>query len=48
MDLFLGTAIDRLAASGKLTEIYSRLHRPYEAWQPHPEPVASAASPSTP
>ena len=38
-DRFLGEAIDRLAASGKLEEIYSRLHRPYVEWQPHPEPL---------
>ncbi|WP_146061720.1 transporter substrate-binding domain-containing protein [Aeromonas oralensis] len=38
-DRFLGEAIDRLAASGKLAEIYSRLHRPYVEWQPHPEPL---------
>ncbi len=37
-DRFLGEAIDRLAASGKLAEIYSRLHRPYVEWQPHPDP----------
>ena len=38
-DRFLGEAIERLAASGKLAEIYSRLHRPYVEWQPHPEPL---------
>ncbi|MBF4800319.1 type 2 periplasmic-binding domain-containing protein [Aeromonas hydrophila] len=38
-DRFLGEAIDRLAASGKLAEIYSRLHCPYVEWQPHPEPL---------
>lgn len=38
-DRFLGEAIDRLAASGKLAEIYSRLHRPYVEWQLHPEPL---------
>lgn len=48
MDHFLNTAIDRLAASGKLAEIYSRLHRPYEVWQPHPEPLAPPAQSSTP
>ncbi|MDM5072925.1 transporter substrate-binding domain-containing protein [Aeromonas bestiarum] len=48
MDHFLSTAIDRLAASGKLAEIYSRLHRPYEVWQPHPEPLAPPAQSSTP
>ncbi len=39
-DRFLGEAIDRLAASGKLAEIYSRLHRPYVEWQPQPLPAA--------
>lgn len=38
-DRFLGEAIDRLTASGKLAEIYSRLHRPYVEWQPQPEPL---------
>lgn len=41
VDRFLGEAIDRLAASGKLAEIYSRLHRPYVEWQPHPLPAAA-------
>ncbi|CAD7512967.1 transporter substrate-binding domain-containing protein [Aeromonas hydrophila] len=39
VDRFLGEAIDRLVASGKLAEIYSRLHRPYVEWQPPPEPL---------
>ncbi|HDT5894107.1 TPA: ABC transporter substrate-binding protein [Aeromonas hydrophila subsp. hydrophila] len=39
-DRFLGEAIDRLAASGKLAQIYSRLHRPYVEWQPQPLPAA--------
>ncbi|MGL6336665.1 ABC transporter substrate-binding protein [Aeromonas jandaei] len=39
MDRFLSEAIERLAASGKLAEIYSRLHRPYVEWQPSPEPL---------
>ena len=42
MDRFLGEAIDKLAASGKLTEIYSKLHLPYVQWQPHSEPLPQA------
>ncbi|HDX8400831.1 TPA: transporter substrate-binding domain-containing protein [Aeromonas dhakensis] len=44
MDRFLGEAIDRLTASGKLAEIYARLHRPYVEWQPKPpsQPVATS------
>jgi polar amino acid transport system substrate-binding protein len=48
MDHFLSTAIDKLAASGKLDEIYSKLHRPYEHWQPHPEPLPAAKPVKTP
>lgn len=42
MDRFIGEAIDKLAASGKLTEIYSKLHLPYVQWQPHSEPLPQA------
>jgi polar amino acid transport system substrate-binding protein len=34
MDEFLRNAIDQLAASGKLAEIYQKIHRPYVEWQP--------------
>ncbi len=40
VDRFLGEAIERPAASGRLAEIYSRLHRPYVEWQPQPLPAA--------
>ena len=36
MDEFLRQAIDQLAATGKLAEIYEKLHRPYVEWQPSP------------
>lgn len=42
MDSFLGEAIDKLATSGKLSEIYSKLHIPYVQWQPHSEPLPQA------
>ncbi|WP_429044903.1 ABC transporter substrate-binding protein [Aeromonas hydrophila] len=48
VDRFLGEAIDRLAASGKLAEIYSRLHCPYVEWQPHPDPLPTPDGNKTP
>ncbi len=48
MDAFLAQAIERLAASGKLEEIYSKIHRPYEHWQPHPEPIPATQPVKTP
>lgn len=35
MDEFVSRSIDQLAASGKLAEIYSKIHQPYVEWQPH-------------
>jgi polar amino acid transport system substrate-binding protein len=37
IDEFLSDAIEQLNASGKLAEIYSKLHQPYDPWQPQPE-----------
>jgi len=50
MDQFLSDAIVRLAASGKLAEIYEKIHRPYQEWQPGPPeqakpPVAATDAP---
>jgi len=50
MDEFLRHAIDQLAASGKLTEIYGKIHHPYVEWQPSPPAKAEPATtkPTTP
>ena len=50
MDEFLRNAIDLLAASGKLAEIYHKIHRPYVEWQPSPPAKAEPATtpPATP
>ncbi len=50
MDEFLRNAIDQLAASGKLAEIYNKIHRPYVEWQPSPPAKTEPASiqPATP
>ncbi len=50
MDEFLRNAIDQLAASGKLAEIYQKIHRPYVEWQPSPPAKAEPATtpPATP
>ena len=50
MDEFLRQAIDQLAASGKLAEIYEKIHRPYVEWQPSPTAKAEPATtpPATP
>ena len=50
MDEFLRNAIDQLAASGKLAEIYQKIHRPYVEWQPSPPAKAESATtpPATP
>ncbi|MFQ2191281.1 type 2 periplasmic-binding domain-containing protein [Aeromonas jandaei] len=45
MDEFLSRAIEQLAASGKLAEIYEKIHRPYVDWQP--SPLARAESVTT-
>ncbi|MFM4991971.1 ABC transporter substrate-binding protein [Aeromonas veronii] len=50
MDEFLRQAIDQLAATGKLAEIYEKIHRPYVEWQPSPTAKAEPATtpPATP
>lgn len=48
MDAFLAQAIEKLAESGKLEAIYSKIHRPYEHWQPYPEPLPAAKPVKTP
>ncbi|MGY3959713.1 type 2 periplasmic-binding domain-containing protein [Aeromonas popoffii] len=48
MDAFLAQAIEKLAESGKLEAIYSKIHSPYEHWQPHPEPLPAAKPVKTP
>ncbi|WP_421318534.1 ABC transporter substrate-binding protein [Aeromonas veronii] len=50
MDEFLRQAIDQLAATGKLAEIYEKIHRPYVEWQPSPPAKAEPATtpPATP
>lgn len=46
MDEFLRQAIDQLAATGKLAEIYEKIHRPYVEW--HPSPAAKVELATTP
>ena len=48
MDAFLAQAIEKLAESGKLEAIYSKIHSPYEHWQPYPEPLPAAKPVKTP
>jgi polar amino acid transport system substrate-binding protein len=40
VDEFLSDAIEQLTISGKLDQIYSKIHQPYNPWQPQPVPPA--------
>ncbi|MGL4250285.1 MAG: ABC transporter substrate-binding protein [Aeromonas sp.] len=46
MDEFISRSIDQLAASGKLAEIYEKIHRPYVEWQPIPPEGAKQVAPA--
>ncbi|WP_421313448.1 ABC transporter substrate-binding protein [Aeromonas sp. 603404] len=50
IDEFLSRSIEQLAATGKLAEIYEKIHRPYVEWQPSPPAKAEPATtpPATP
>ncbi|HHQ4599487.1 TPA: ABC transporter substrate-binding protein [Aeromonas veronii] len=44
IDEFLSRSIEQLAATGKLAEIYEKIHRPYVEWQPSPPAKAEPAT----